>query len=72
MSRNSSVGVVIMLRAGRSGVRIHSGVRDDMTRDTNTVKNKRNTVEPGYNDIGLYDTSLIESDILWYQLIPRC
>jgi hypothetical protein len=30
------------------------------------------TVEPGYNDIGLYDTSLIASDILWYQLIPRC
>jgi hypothetical protein len=31
-----------------------------------------NTVEPGYNDIGLYDTSLIESDILWYQLIRHC
>jgi hypothetical protein len=31
-----------------------------------------NTVEPGYNDIGLYDTSPIASDILWYQLIPRC
>jgi hypothetical protein len=30
------------------------------------------TVEPGYNDIGLYDTSLIESDILWYQLIRHC
>jgi hypothetical protein len=26
-----------------------------------------NTVEPGYNDIGLYDTSSIASDILWYQ-----
>jgi hypothetical protein len=24
-----------------------------------------NTVEPGYNDIGLYDTSPIESDNLW-------
>jgi hypothetical protein len=24
---------------------------------------------PGYNDIGLYDTSPIESDILWYQII---
>jgi hypothetical protein len=23
-------------------------------------------VEPGYNDIGLYDTSSITSDILWY------
>jgi hypothetical protein len=31
-----------------------------------------NTVQPGYNDIGLYDTSLIAPDILWYQLIPHC
>jgi hypothetical protein len=23
------------------------------------------TVEPGYNDIGLYDASSIASDILW-------
>ena len=30
------------------------------------------TVEPGYNDIGLYDTSSIPPDILWYQLIPHC
>ena len=30
------------------------------------------TVKPGYNDIGLYNTSLVASDILWYQLIPRC
>jgi hypothetical protein len=29
-------------------------------------------VEPGYNDIGLYDTSSIASDILWYQLIVHC
>jgi hypothetical protein len=28
------------------------------------------TVEPSYKDIGLYDTSSITSDILWYQLIP--
>jgi hypothetical protein len=26
------------------------------------------TIEPGYNNIGLYDTSLIESDTLWFQL----
>jgi hypothetical protein len=25
-----------------------------------------------YNDISLYQTSLITSDILWYQLIPQC
>jgi len=25
----------------------------------------QSTVEPGYNDIGLYDTSLIKSDIMW-------
>jgi hypothetical protein len=25
-----------------------------------------NTVGPSYNDIGLYDTAPIESDILWY------
>jgi hypothetical protein len=30
------------------------------------------TVEPGYNDIGLFDTSSITSHILWYQLIPHC
>jgi len=30
------------------------------------------TVEPDYNDIGLYNTSPITSDVLWYQLIPHC
>jgi hypothetical protein len=30
------------------------------------------TVEPGYNDTGFCDTSLIPSDILWFQLIPHC
>ena len=30
------------------------------------------TVEPGYNDIGLYVTSFIALDILWYKLIPYC
>ena len=30
------------------------------------------TVEPGYNDIVLCDTSPITSDILYYQLIPHC
>jgi hypothetical protein len=29
-------------------------------------------LEPGYNDIGLYDTSPIASDILWFQLICHC
>jgi hypothetical protein len=33
---------------------------------------KVHTVEPGYNDIGLCDTSSITSYILWYQLIPHC
>ena len=28
-------------------------------------------LEPGYNDIGLNDTSFIPSDILRYQLIPN-
>jgi hypothetical protein len=28
--------------------------------------------EPGYNDIGLYNTSPIVSGVLWYQLIPHC
>ena len=31
----------------------------------------RSTVEPGYNDIGLNETSPITSGILWYQLIPH-
>jgi hypothetical protein len=30
------------------------------------------TVEPGYNDTGLRDTSSITSDILLYQSIPHC
>jgi hypothetical protein len=30
------------------------------------------TVEPGYNNIGLYDTSSIASTILRYQVIPHC
>ena len=30
----------------------------------------QNTVKLVYNDIGLFDTSFITSDILWYQ-IPR-
>jgi hypothetical protein len=30
---------------------------------------KTHTVEPGYYNIGLNDTSPIASDILWYQLI---
>jgi len=30
------------------------------------------TGEPGYNDIGLCDTSFTASDILRYQLIPHC
>jgi len=29
-------------------------------------------VESGYNDIALYDTSSIATDIVWYQLIPHC
>jgi hypothetical protein len=35
----------------------------------NIVHNK-NTVEPGYNDIGLYGTSSIASDTLRYQINP--
>jgi hypothetical protein len=30
------------------------------------------TVEAGYNYVGLYETLLIESDALWYQLICYC
>jgi hypothetical protein len=36
------------------------------------ILNATCTVEPGYNDIGLYDASYIVSYILWYQLIPHC
>jgi hypothetical protein len=32
----------------------------------------RCTVELGYNDIRLYDTSSIALDIVWHQLTPRC
>ena len=30
------------------------------------------TDKSGYNDIGLYDTSSITSDILWYRSVPHC
>jgi hypothetical protein len=30
------------------------------------------TDEPVYNDTSLHDTSPIESEILWYQLIRHC
>jgi hypothetical protein len=36
------------------------------------VAYRKITVEPGYNDTGLYDISPITSDILWYQLISHC
>jgi hypothetical protein len=36
---------------------------------TTTVKS---TVKPGYNNIGLCDTSSVTSHVLWYQLIPHC
>jgi len=29
------------------------------------------TVEPGYNDVDLYDTSFIASDIVWYKSVPH-
>jgi len=31
---------------------------------------EKNAAEPGYNGIGLKNTSSITSDVLWYQLIP--
>jgi hypothetical protein len=30
------------------------------------------TVETGYNNIGLYDTSPTTSDVMLYQLVPHC
>jgi hypothetical protein len=33
---------------------------------------KHNTVEIGYNDIGLGNTSPIASGMLWFQLMPHC
>jgi hypothetical protein len=32
----------------------------------------QSTVEPGYNDMGFYDTSIIASDILKFQLSRHC
>jgi hypothetical protein len=54
--------------------------REEVTRNWRKLRNEElddvycspNTVEPGYNDIGLCDTSPITSDVLWHQLIPRC
>ena len=36
------------------------------------ILNFKNTVKPGFNDIGLYDTPSVVSDALQYQLIPHC
>jgi hypothetical protein len=36
-----------------------------------TGKRGLSRVEPRYNDIGLYSTPPITSDILWYHLIPQ-
>ena len=36
------------------------------------ISQNTTTVEPGYNDIALYETSPITSDILLYQLIRHC
>ena len=36
------------------------------------IKWMQSTVEPGYNDVGLYDTWHIALDILCYKLIPHC
>ena len=33
---------------------------------------EEHTVDPAYNDIGLYDTPSIPSGITRYQLIPHC
>jgi hypothetical protein len=47
--------------------------RDKWPAVVNTVMKLRfqyNTVESGYSDIGLYETSSTASDILSYQLIP--
>jgi hypothetical protein len=41
-------------------------------RNSHPPSKQVNTVEPGYNDVGLCSTSPIESDILWYQSIPHC
>jgi hypothetical protein len=41
------------------------------TKRAHKPTNEQNTVEPGYNDIGLCDISSITSAILWYQLIPH-
>ena len=38
---------------------------------TSMMQCPENTVEPGYNDIRIRETSSITSDILWYQLIPH-
>ena len=48
-----------------------SGYINTKNSTTWSVENPH-TVQPGYKDIGLYDTPSITSDILCYQLIPDC
>jgi hypothetical protein len=38
---------------------------------THFISETEYTIEPAYTDIGLYETSTKESDILWYELIPH-
>jgi len=40
--------------------------------DLRSIQSSTNTVEPGFNDIGLSGISIIASDILWYRLVPHC
>jgi len=43
-----------------------------LQRHSEGITKRRYTDEPGYNNVGLSDTSFITSRILWYQLIPHC
>jgi hypothetical protein len=61
----------IMKRATYNVCYPYSSIRE-VVRNNHEIFLDKYTVEPGYNDIGLCDTSSITSYVLWYQLIPHC
>ena len=64
------MGIWVFLR-GYSGLNVKLTLRHvvHLVQISLWEKLKRNTVEPVYNDIGLYDTSPIASNTLWHQII---
>jgi len=56
----------------RTDMKLIVAFRNFANAQINGIYQGQSKVEPGYNDVGLYDASSIPSDTLRYQLIPHC